>query len=34
VAWWAHLAGFAFGVVYAMFVRAAIARRLRRQRGY
>ena len=34
VAWWAHLAGFAFGIVYAMFVRAAIARRLRRQRGY
>jgi len=34
VAWWAHLAGFAFGLVYAMFVRAAIARRLRRQRGY
>ena len=34
VAWWAHLAGFAFGVVFAIFVRAAIARRLRRQRGY
>jgi membrane associated rhomboid family serine protease len=34
VAWWAHLAGFAFGIVYAMFVRAAIARRIRRQRGY
>jgi len=34
VAWWAHLAGFAFGVVFAMFVRAAIARRMRRQRGY
>ena len=34
VAWWAHLAGFAFGIVYAMLVRAAIARRLRRQRGY
>jgi membrane associated rhomboid family serine protease len=34
VAWWAHLAGFAFGVVFAMFVRAAIARRLRRQRGF
>jgi len=34
VAWWAHLSGFAFGIVYAMFVRAAIARRLRRQRGF
>ena len=34
VAWWAHLAGFAFGVVFAVLVRAAIARRLRRQRGY
>jgi membrane associated rhomboid family serine protease len=34
VAWWAHLAGFAFGIVFAVLVRAAIARRLRRQRGY
>jgi membrane associated rhomboid family serine protease len=34
VAWWAHLAGFAFGIVFAIFVRAAIARRLRRQRGF
>jgi len=34
VAWWAHLAGFAFGIVFAMLVRAAIARRMRRQRGY
>jgi len=34
VAWWAHLAGFAFGIVFAVLVRAAIARRMRRQRGY
>ena len=34
VAWIAHIAGFAFGVLFALFVRAAIARRLRRQRGY
>ena len=34
VAWAAHIAGFAFGVLYALFVRAAIARRLRKQRGY
>ena len=34
VAWWAHLAGFAFGVVFAVLVRAALARRLRRQRGF
>jgi membrane associated rhomboid family serine protease len=34
VAWWAHLAGFAFGIVFAMLVRAAIARRMRRQRGF
>jgi membrane associated rhomboid family serine protease len=33
VAWSAHLAGFAFGVVFAMLVRAAIARRMRRSRG-
>ena len=30
----AHIAGFAFGVLFALLVRAAIARRLRRQRGY
>jgi membrane associated rhomboid family serine protease len=34
VAWWAHLAGFGFGIVFAMLVRAAIARRMRRQRGF
>ena len=34
VAWAAHIAGFAFGVLFALVVRAAIARRLRRQRGY
>jgi membrane associated rhomboid family serine protease len=34
VAWAAHIAGFAFGVLYALFVRAAIARRLRKRRGY
>ena len=34
VAWAAHIAGFGFGVLYALFVRAAIARRLRRRRGY
>lgn len=34
VAWSAHIAGFLFGVVFALFVRAAIARRLRKQRGY
>jgi membrane associated rhomboid family serine protease len=34
VAWIAHIAGFAFGVLFALFVRAAIARRLRKQRGY
>ena len=34
VAWSAHIAGFLFGVVYALFVRTAIARRLRRQQGY
>ena len=34
VAWAAHIAGFAFGVVFALVVRAAIARRLRKQRGY
>ncbi|MBB5014644.1 rhomboid family intramembrane serine protease [Rehaibacterium terrae] len=29
VAWWAHLAGFIFGVIFAMLSRPAIARRLR-----
>jgi membrane associated rhomboid family serine protease len=34
VAWWAHIAGFAFGVAFALFSRRAIARRLRRRKGY
>ncbi len=34
VAWPAHIAGFLFGVVFALLARAAIARRLRRSRGY
>lgn len=34
VAWPAHIAGLLFGVVFALFARAAIARRLRRSRGY
>jgi len=34
VAWSAHLAGFAFGGVFALITRAGIARRLRRQRGF
>ena len=34
VAWESHIAGFGFGVLYALFVRAAIARRLRVRRGY
>ena len=34
VAWSAHIAGFAFGVAFALFSRGAIARRLRRQKGY
>ncbi len=34
VAWVAHIAGFAFGVLFALFVRAAIARRLRKRSGY
>ena len=29
VAWWAHLAGFGLGVLFALFARPAIARRLR-----
>ncbi len=34
IAWWAHIAGFAFGVAYALLARPAIARRLRRRQGY
>lgn len=34
VAWGAHLAGFAFGGLYALLSRGAIAKRLRRQAGY
>ena len=34
VAWAAHVAGFAFGMAYALWARRAIARRLRRKRGY
>ncbi len=33
VAWSAHVAGFVFGVVYGLYVRAAIARRLRTRQG-
>lgn len=34
VAWSAHLAGFAFGAVFALVARAGIARRMRRRRGF
>ncbi len=34
VAWSAHIAGFLFGVAYGLYVRAEIARRLRRRQGY
>jgi membrane associated rhomboid family serine protease len=34
VAWSAHAAGFLFGILFAIASRGAIARRLRRQRGY
>jgi len=34
VAWSAHIAGFLFGALFALLARAAIARRLRRSRGY
>lgn len=34
VAWSAHLAGFVFGMGFAILVRAAIARRMRRRRGF
>jgi membrane associated rhomboid family serine protease len=29
VVWWTHIAGFLFGVVFALFSRYAIAKRLR-----
>ncbi len=34
VAWVAHIAGFLFGVLFALAARAAIARRLRKRMGY
>ncbi len=34
VAWAAHVAGFVFGVAYGLYVRAAIARRLRKRHGF
>ncbi len=34
VAWSAHIAGFLFGVVFALVARRSIARRLRHSRGY
>ncbi|MFT4247124.1 MAG: rhomboid family intramembrane serine protease [Pseudomonas sp.] len=34
VAWSAHVAGFLFGVAYGIYVRAAIARRLRKRNGF
>ncbi len=34
VAWSAHIAGFLFGVVYGLYVHAAIARRLRKRHGF
>jgi membrane associated rhomboid family serine protease len=34
VAWSAHIAGFLFGVGYGLYVRAAIARRLRKRHGF
>ncbi len=34
VAWSAHIAGFIFGVSYGLYVRAAIARRLRKRHGF
>ena len=34
VAWSAHIAGFLFGIVFALLTKASIARRLRRSRGY
>jgi membrane associated rhomboid family serine protease len=34
VAWSAHIAGLLFGVIYGIYVRAAIARRLRQRSGF
>ncbi len=34
VAWAAHIAGFLFGVVFALSVRAALVRRMRKRQGY
>ena len=34
VAWSAHLAGFAFGGIFALIAKAGIARRMRRKRGF
>ncbi|MEO6154707.1 MAG: rhomboid family intramembrane serine protease [Thermomonas sp.] len=34
VAWPAHIAGFLFGIMFALLTRAAITRRLRHRRGY
>ena len=34
VAWWAHIGGFLFGLLYGVYVRAAIARRLRKRHGF
>lgn len=34
VAWAAHVAGFLFGIAFALLVRRAVERRLRRQKGY
>lgn len=34
VVWWAHLAGFGFGVAFALLSRNAVARRLRRRSSY
>ena len=34
VAWIAHVAGFFFGIVFVLFARSGIARRLRKQQGF
>ncbi len=34
VAWSAHIAGLLFGIIFALFIRAALVRRMRKQRGY
>jgi membrane associated rhomboid family serine protease len=34
VAWSAHLTGFTLGMGYGLYVRAAIARRLRKRKGF